>query len=124
MTNEELAAIILRHDKLAREWVFNFYCSQCARYLYTEDLTNKTCKKCKSSTAEAIGHAIPFITSATALEKLIAWVKDFQRGKPELARSLDIIRAEFQLWIISRSKTIEYHQAVVDGVGLLLEAST
>ena len=74
-TNEELAALIVKFDHKA-SWAYNQYCGYCARFLYADDINNKCCKKCKTSTDKAISRAIPFSTSATAIEKLINWQRE------------------------------------------------
>ena len=118
MSNEKLAAIILKHDKSAKDWVFNFYCQSCARYLYPEDLANGTCKRCKAKTENAIGHAIPFLTSATALEKLIVWVKSRAIRDPHLHAVLVHIQSITNNWLHpDTSLTVsEYRELVVDAV--------
>ena len=121
--NEELAIIILEYargvgnDKPVRDWIFNYYCTRCARFLYIEDFTNSKCRKCGAPTKDAIGHAIPFLVSATALEKLIVWI----RSNKLLANCIPLILSEFDTWINGRSSTIQYHQAVIDIVGGFLE---
>lgn len=133
MTNEELAFSILRHDRSARKWIFNHYCSNCSRFLHIEDITGGKCRKCGTSTTTAIGQPIPFLTSATAIEKLLVWLR-IQAAVSKKARTLadDTERLPFRLvllaarteinrWIDGDSTELAYHQAMIDVVGRALD---
>lgn len=124
MTNENLAQLIIKHDYTASSWVFNYYCSNCARFLYQDDLASGICKKCKTKTETPVGHPIPFTTSATALEKLIIWVRDFQGIRLGLDKALVMIQSEFQFWLSTTCQTCVYRQSIVDAVGSILESTS
>lgn len=74
--NETLAELVIKHDPAAEKWVFNRHCSFCGKFLYPEEITK--CKKCKKSVKESLKRPIPFLTSASAVEKLIVWVRNNQ----------------------------------------------
>jgi len=73
--NEALAIAICKRDPDADKWAYNKHCSYCGKFLYPEERDSK-CKKCGVKANNAIARAIPFLTSATAIEKLIIWIKD------------------------------------------------
>ena len=72
---EELAALILKSDSTASNWVYNRYCGCCAKYLYPEELEQGCCKKCKAGVDISIDRPIPFSSSGTAIEKLLLWAR-------------------------------------------------
>jgi hypothetical protein len=71
MDNAAIAAKILSFDPKA-QWVYNRFCRTCARHIYPNDII---CKKCKTSVADCIKHPLPFLTSATAIEKVVLWIR-------------------------------------------------
>ena len=72
-TNECLAQVIISADPSAT-WVYNKHCPYCGRYLYPEETVK--CKKCKTSTTNALSRPIPFLSSAAAIEKLLIWLRN------------------------------------------------
>lgn len=117
MTNEELAVLILKADPDARAWVYNRYCGYCARFLYPEDVARGRCKKCNTKTDNAIGRPLPFLTSGTAIEKLIIWVRDMARDGKIPHSVFEKMYDAIDDWMSSRQSNDDFHQALVDAVG-------
>lgn len=72
--NERLASRVIAITPEDSQWVFNRYCQNCGRFLYTDDW----CRKCGTEADDPIKHPIPFANSATAMEKLMLWLKRHQ----------------------------------------------
>lgn len=121
MTNEDLAAMITRIDPSAKSWVYNWYCGTCARFLYPED-KSATCKKCNSPKHGGIPRPIPFITSATAVEKLVKWLRDVRETHPHVLVNLALtdIQVLVSKWIEGTAR--DYKHELVDSVGKRLAA--
>jgi len=108
--NDRLAGIIISIDPSA-DWVYNKYCGFCGKFLYPEEV-NSRCKKCKtlvtSSDHPIVKRPIPFLSSATAIEKLIVWMRNHAH-KSLLDKIADIIR----VWIRSNRSPETYRLEIV-----------
>ena len=116
-SDDQLSDIIMRYDPTADAWVYNRYCSFCARFIYPGE-DNKPCKKCKYDTSKAIKRSIPFLSSATALEKLLSWFRSrsitYSDRDGINNQIIDIISE----WLRSPTiTTAAYHQAIVNLIG-------
>ena len=75
VSNDSLAELIIKIDPGAERWAFNRHCGYCGRYMYQDE---SNCKKCHSKTRPML-RPIPFMTSATAIEKLLMWLRETNR---------------------------------------------
>ena len=96
-SSETLAEIIIKLDPTAL-WVYNRYCRSCGTFLY---LDNTACKKCRKPTTDPVLRVIPFLTSATALEKLVSWIRSQCRLVSKLESLIDKIAEIYRLWLES-----------------------
>ena len=72
--NDTLAELIYNADPSAN-WLFNLHCSYCGKFLYPEEMKVSKCRKCSTDTSKALKRTIPFLSSATAIEKLLMWLR-------------------------------------------------
>lgn len=120
ISNDELAILILKLDPRAT-WVYNKYCGYCAKFLYPEELANRRCKKCNTSTDRGpISRAIPFITSGTAFEKVLEWVKGRYVANVITHDQYLPLAGLYTDWLYSRETLDQYHQRYVDTLGAVL----
>jgi hypothetical protein len=105
--NETLVKAILLIDPEAH-WVNNRYCEFCAQFLYVESLDDKKCKKCKTEITDPTSRALPFLTSATAIEKLILWLR-----KQELTDIIGLIDDIYSAWLRSSRSQESYKLEIV-----------
>lgn len=125
INNETLAELICQVDQNG-DWVYNEYCSYCGRYLYIEESVE--CKKCHTSVKSAIKRPLPFMTSGTAIEKLLLWVRnkyianrdDCDKQKV-LGKLLQEIQGYFESWMSSDLETYDYHQAICEEIANTIE---
>ena len=103
-TNDSLAELISSLDPSA-EWAFNKHCQYCGRFLYPEETV--ACKKCGTAIKSPVTRPLPFLTSATAIEKLLLWLRGFDR--PTLKRCAEIIT----LWAESDRSADSYRLEIV-----------
>jgi len=121
-TNETLAELIIKFDNKSEEWVYNRHCEYCGKFLYPEE--TKHCKKCKTTIKNPVKRAIPFLNSATAIEKLILWVRRSDQHiypfppKQLLSKILNIIND----WAASNRSADAYKlEIVIACVNMLLQ---
>jgi hypothetical protein len=88
VTNEQLAEALVRVDPSTRSWVYNKYCGYCGRFAYQDDIAAGTCKKCNTSLDRAILRPLPFLTSATAIEKLAEWAIRYDKEAADLIKQV------------------------------------
>ena len=76
-----LAELISKIDPTST-WQYNEYCPKCGTFIH--DGKNQ-CRKCNCNflSNTPIKNAIPFATSATAIEKLILWLRDNKNTESE-----------------------------------------
>jgi hypothetical protein len=127
-TNQEIADLIYKIDPDA-DWIYNNYCSFCGQFLYPEHLLKKLCKKCQNSTSTSIKRTISFVTSGTALEKVLLWIKNKHLANRDedvaaiyyvlLLRILDVTNE----WLLSGMDTFDYRQRTIDIIGETLAAN-
>ena len=75
ITNEHLADLIAKIDPISKQWVYNRHCGYCGRFMYVDEVK---CKKCRTAVCPIL-RPIPFSSSATAIEKLLIWLRNTQR---------------------------------------------
>jgi len=111
-SSEALAEIIIKLDPTAL-WVHNRYCRSCGTFLY---LDNIACKKCRKPATDPVLRVIPFLTSATALEKLVSWVRSQCRASrpvSKLESLIDKIAEIYRLWLESDRGSDTYKLEIV-----------
>lgn len=107
-TNDALAELIVKLDPGSDYWVYNRHCEQCGKFLYPESIEAKQCKKCNAPMKNPIETPQPFLTSATAFEKFVIWLK--KRDEPEL---LSLIDGIYSRWLKSNKGAESYKEEVV-----------
>ena len=112
--NETLAELILSADPAAKTWIYNKHCGYCGKFIYRDETE---CKKCHTSVLKAISRPLPFLSSATALEKLIVWVR--QRDRDLTGRISTIIQAWLQSNRTPESYRLEILIACVNALSTL-----
>lgn len=112
ITNEHLAELITQIDRNTFGWVYNRHCKFCGRYLYDET----KCKKCHTPTNNPILRPIPFLSSATAIEKLILWLRNSKRTE-----ILNAVLAIISDWAKSDQDTDTYKMRILIQVDLMLK---
>lgn len=105
--NEAVSEAICKIDSEADKWVYNRYCRYCGKFIHPED-TN-VCAKCKTPTTDPVKRALPFLSSATAIEKLIVWVRRDASNCKLTERIGDI----FGQWVISNRSPETYRLEIV-----------
>lgn len=105
-TDETLAGLIENIDPGAG-WVYNRHCEYCGKFLYPEETTR--CKKCHTPTDNALRRPIPFLQSATAIEKLILWV----RSRQDLADLKGTIAIILARWLDSERDASTYRLEIL-----------
>jgi len=104
-TNDNIAFLITRRDPSAESWVYNKHCGHCGKFLYQDE---HKCRKCKTSSRNNIKRPIPFLSSATAIEKLICWLR--RKGHNELlSKVIDI----YLMWVKSDRSPESYKLEIV-----------
>jgi hypothetical protein len=102
--DETMAEVIIKLDPSAR-WVYNKYCRYCGKFLYPDNIE---CKKCRRPTTDPVLRVIPFLTSATAIEKLILWVRT-NHSEALIGKITDI----YHLWLGSSRSPDTYKLEIV-----------
>lgn len=113
----QLAEMICKIDPAAVKWIYNKYCGSCAKFLYADELAQHKCKKCYTNTASMISRPIPFVSSATAMEKLISWVNNKSKKDIGYNTVLLAIVKEVTGWITNGGDPVEYRERIVSIVG-------
>lgn len=120
--NEQLAEIIIQIDPSA-DWIFNKYCGFCGKFLYSEDLSAKLCKKCKSKTVDCVKHPIPVLTSGTAFEKVVQWIRDKTFANRDESEKLEVYQSILKSienithrWMHTTMDPLEYHEMVLESI--------
>lgn len=105
--NEAVSEVVCRLDRDADKWVYNRYCRYCGKFIHPED--GAECPKCKTPTSNPVKRALPFLSSATAIEKLIIWVRR-DGASPQLVNRISEI---FDQWIKSARSPETYRLEIV-----------
>lgn len=103
--NDALINLVIQIDPDAKSWAYNRYCSSCGRFLYSDT----KCKKCGTSATNPILIAIPLLTSATAIEKLITWAK-----RNSLTLLINEIGDIINRWLYSDMNVSEYRIEIIE----------
>ena len=85
---------------------------QC-QFLYPD---NTECKKCRRQTTDPVLRVIPFLTSATAIEKLTLWVRDQSRISRPVSKFdglINKITDIYRLWLESDRHPDTYKLEIV-----------
>lgn len=109
-TNHDLAALITEIDDDAKGIFFNRFCDYCGKFLFPEETA---CKKCGTTATTPVYRAIPFKTSATAIAKLITWLKSRRHVDGYAAillKTSDLISA----WVNSDMSETDFNQAFIN----------
>ncbi len=121
LDNEALSKLIARISP-REDWAYNKHCHNCGVFLYEEDKKNNRCRKCKAFNDFGVGEscpnapvfrALPFLTSASAIEKLLVWVrskKDDSKTFEELHLTLTRIVVS---WLKSDRDVDSYKSQIV-----------
>lgn len=111
--DEALSELVVDIDRNATRWAYNRHCKNCGRFLYPEEVEH--CKKCKHAAVDHIKRAIPFLNSATAIEKLVIWIRDSlcEIDKPTSDKLLSDIEAKIVDWINSSRSASTYRLEIV-----------
>ncbi len=107
-TNEALADLIVKIDPEADYWVYNRHCESCGKFLYPESISAEQCAKCKADVKNPVETPQPFLTSATAFEKFVVWLK--RQDNSEL---LSLIDEAYSRWLKSDKGAESYKEEIL-----------
>jgi len=106
--NDALAAVVMTKDPSAGSWVYNRHCQFCGKFLYPEESSSK-CSKCNTQVTTPLLRVLPFISSATAIEKLLVWTRRY----PELQQLRKDIIQIMSRWLESDLEPDRYRMEIV-----------